>query len=66
MAGGVGIGAAVKGTRQTVTYVALDRRFVAWREEEGSAIHRLRHPRLYADDIDWKELQKHHRVVILA
>jgi hypothetical protein len=49
-----------------VTHVALDRRFIAWREEEGSAIQRLKDPRLYADDIDWKELQKHHRVVILA
>jgi len=49
-----------------VTYVALDRRFAAWREEEGSPILRLRDPRLYADDIDWGELQKHQRVVILA
>ena len=49
-----------------MTHVALDRRFVSWREEEGSAIQRLKDPRLYADDIDWKELQKHHRVVILA
>jgi len=49
-----------------VTYVALDRRFVAWREEGGSPILRLRDPRLYADDIDWGELQKHQRVVILA
>ena len=49
-----------------MTYVALDRRFAAWREEEGSPILRLRDPRLYADDIDWGELQKHQRVVILA
>ncbi|HEY3657612.1 MAG TPA: hypothetical protein VGL34_21765 [Steroidobacteraceae bacterium] len=49
-----------------MTYVALDRRFVAWREEEGSPILRLRDPRLYADDVDWGELQKHQRVVILA
>jgi hypothetical protein len=49
-----------------VIYVPLDRRFVAWREKEGGAIQRLRDPRLFADDIDWKELQKHHRVVILA
>jgi hypothetical protein len=49
-----------------VTHVALDRRFVAWREKEGSAIQRLRQPRLYADDIEWRELQKHQRVVILA
>ena len=44
-----------------MTHVALDRRFIAWREEEGSAIQRLKDPRLYADDIDWKELQKHAR-----
>lgn len=49
-----------------MTCVVLDRRFIAWREEEGSPIQRLRDPRLYADDIDWSELQKHHRVVILA
>jgi hypothetical protein len=49
-----------------VTYVPLDRRFVAWREEEDRPIQRLRDPRLYADDIDWSELQKQHRVVILA
>ena len=39
-----------------MTYVALDRRFVAWREEGGSPILRL----------DWGELQKHQRVVNLA
>jgi hypothetical protein len=49
-----------------VTHLALDRRFIAWREKEGSAIERLRSPRLFADDIDWKELRKHQRVVILA
>ena len=49
-----------------MTYVALERRFVAWREQEGTAIQRLRDPRLYADEIDWSELQKHSRVVILA
>jgi hypothetical protein len=49
-----------------VTHVALDRRFVAWHEDEGSAIQRIRDPRLYADDVDWKELQKRLRVVILA
>jgi hypothetical protein len=66
VAGSFGIGPAVWGTGRTVTHVALDRRFIAWREEEGSAIQRLKDPRLYADDIDWKELQKHRRVVILA
>lgn len=49
-----------------MTHVALDRRFAAWREEDGSAVQQLRNPRLYADDIDWQELHKHPRVVILA
>jgi hypothetical protein len=50
-----------------VTHVALDRRFVAWRDEdESSPIQRIRDPQLYADDIDWKELQKRQRLVILA
>jgi hypothetical protein len=49
-----------------VTHVALDRRFVAWHEDEGSPIQRIRDPQLFADDIDWKELQKRQRVVILA
>jgi len=34
-----------------VIHVALDRRFVAWREEDNS-VQRLKDPRLYADDID--------------
>ena len=49
-----------------MTHVALDRRFVAWQEEQDNTIQRLKDPRLYADDIGWMELQKHHRVVILA
>jgi hypothetical protein len=31
-----------------VTHVALDRRFVAWREEADNAIQRLKDSRLYA------------------
>lgn len=27
-----------------MTYVALDRRFVAWREDEGNPIQRIRDP----------------------
>lgn len=49
-----------------MAHVALDRRFVAWRDDEGSAIQRIRDPRLYADDVNWKELQKRQRVVVLA
>ena len=66
MARSVGVDAADWQTGRTVTHVALDRRFVAWQEEQDNTIQRLKDPRLYADDIGWMELQKHHRVVILA
>jgi len=49
-----------------VTHFALDRRFVAWHEKEGNAIERFRAARVYSDDIDWKELRRHQRVVVLA
>lgn len=47
-------------------HVALDRRFIAWQEKEGSAIQRLRQSQLPGDDTAWSELRKHQRVVILA
>jgi hypothetical protein len=49
-----------------VTHIALDRRFVVWNEEEGSAIERLRMPRADSEDIAWKELRTHQRIVMLA
>jgi hypothetical protein len=48
------------------THLALDRRFVAWNEEEGNAIERLRSARADSEDIDWKALRAHQRVVVLA
>src|ERR1700738_4309825 len=47
-------------------YFALDRRFIAWDEEEGSAIERLKALRADSEEIDWKALRKHQRVVVLA
>lgn len=49
-----------------MTHVALDRRFVAWNEEEGDAIERLRDLRADSEDIDWKALRARQRVVVLA
>jgi hypothetical protein len=66
VAAGFEVGWGFGGRKPAVTHVALDRRFVAWREDESSPIQRIRDPQLYAGDIDWKELQKRQRVVILA
>ncbi len=53
-------------TRKAVTYVPLDRRFLAWRKKDGTAVRCSKHPRLYTDDVHWTELQKQRRVVMLA
>ena len=49
-----------------VNYVALDRRFVSWDAEEGSATARLSTSLLSFEEVDWPELRKHKRVVLLA
>ncbi len=49
-----------------MTYVALDRRFVSWNEEEGSALERLSAPWRNLEAVPWSELRKYKRVVLLA
>jgi hypothetical protein len=49
-----------------MTYIALDRRFISWNEKEASAIERLAAHWPNLDDVDWAELRKRQRVVILA
>src|SRR6185437_10897711 len=49
-----------------MTYIALDRRFVSWNEEEGSALERLSAPWRNFEAMPWSELRKQKRVVLLA
>ena len=48
-----------------MTYVTLDRRFVSWKEKEGSAFDRLS-TRRNAERVTWSELRKRKRVALLA
>src|SRR6185312_5980180 len=52
--------------QSTHLHLALNRRFVTWNEEEGNAIERLKGLRADSEDIDWKALRAHQRVVVLA
>jgi len=49
-----------------MNYVALDRRFRSWDEEEGSALNRNSTPWHDAGGVPWGELRKRKRVVLLA
>lgn len=44
----------------------MDRRFVSWDAEEGSALERLSAPLRNLDAVPWSELRKLKRVVLLA